>query len=607
MSTQDMRKLQSVLRSIETIEEKTNALYSQYTTSINDNLQPILIDDSNIHLQTFFQHLEQLLELDLKNRKSLLNNNNNKRNYWNFFALALKESKGLYDTVLYVLNSQEVKTSTGRGRLFLRFCLQNHRLGDVIQQSFMTLKVVNQCYIDECFWTTPTYMNRIIQALYQLNDLQFDLLTNSQYQLDVCWPTIESVESRPKALSDAASRMRNSSVSSFLSMNSIDSQSIISVVPDISNSISITPSIFRNCESSINDGSSAQSLSSVDEDPENTVIYWKQKCYQLEIQLQEIQTSNLVSSKDIDIQCSIIENNQRKNSEESSDKEFLNKLNHENEQLKNQLTILKEEITNLNFQLSSISMQRSTTTDKIKDYERDLTQYQTIIKDKDTRFNELQQKYDEQTNGVQSIKDEYSSHSNEQNQQIEVLENELEKSRKLLEDERISMEKQRQEHMKTQEQLEASLQERTLDFEEMKRRLVKAVREKAELFNSIHSYEIKLEEEQSRKWVADEDSSNCTKCNTVFGWTVRKHHCRHCQKIFCYYCSNNWMQSSKTNSPQYRICDYCNDKLLKESLMPNNIIHSDFLNNHEITDNVDLHFEVRPERLHPTADTESTS
>lgn len=29
---------------------------------------------------------------------------------------------------------------------------------------------------------------------------------------------------------------------------------------------------------------------------------------------------------------------------------------------------------------------------------------------------------------------------------------------------------------KTQEQLEASLQERTLDFEEMKRRIVKAVR-----------------------------------------------------------------------------------------------------------------------------------
>lgn len=72
----------------------------------------------------------------------LSNNNNNKRTYWNFFSQALKESKGLYDTVLYVINNQDVKTSIGRGRLFLRCCLQSHRLGDVIQQSFMMTKIV---------------------------------------------------------------------------------------------------------------------------------------------------------------------------------------------------------------------------------------------------------------------------------------------------------------------------------------------------------------------------------------------------------------------------------------------------------------------------------
>ena len=80
------------------------------------------------------------LELD---RKSLLNiNNNEKPNYWSFFAAALRGSKGLYDTIVYVQNSPEVKTSIGRGRLFIRFCLQNHRLGDVVQQSFMLLKSV---------------------------------------------------------------------------------------------------------------------------------------------------------------------------------------------------------------------------------------------------------------------------------------------------------------------------------------------------------------------------------------------------------------------------------------------------------------------------------
>ena len=36
------------------------------------------------------------------------------------------------------------------------------------------------------------------------------------------------------------------------------------------------------------------------------------------------------------------------------------------------------------------------------------------------------------------------------------------------------------------------------------------------------SYEIKLEEEQSKKWVSDQDAVSCTKCKTLFGWTVRK-------------------------------------------------------------------------------------
>ena len=57
----------------------------------------------------------------------------------------------------------------------------------------MKILFFSQFYNDECFWTIPAYMNRIIQALYQLNDLQFNLLSNSQYQLDVCWPTTEFV------------------------------------------------------------------------------------------------------------------------------------------------------------------------------------------------------------------------------------------------------------------------------------------------------------------------------------------------------------------------------------------------------------------------------
>jgi hypothetical protein len=96
------------------------------------------------------------------------------------------------------------------------------------------------------------------------------------------------------------------------------------------------------------------------------VIYWKQKCRQLETQLQEVQSSHLISSNDVEVQCSMNENEQKANPDELIDKEILNKLNSENEQLKNQINLLKEEINNLNFQLSSISIQRSTTTDVSK-------------------------------------------------------------------------------------------------------------------------------------------------------------------------------------------------------------------------------------------------
>jgi hypothetical protein len=52
--------------------------------------------------------------------------------------------------------------------------------------------VFSQFYADDCFWINPTHMNRIIHALYQLNELQYDLLSKSQNnQLDTSWPTIQ--------------------------------------------------------------------------------------------------------------------------------------------------------------------------------------------------------------------------------------------------------------------------------------------------------------------------------------------------------------------------------------------------------------------------------
>ncbi len=61
--------------------DKSNIIYSEYTTSNNDidRVQSIHIDDTNTHLQIFFQYLEQLLQIDLRSI--------NKQKYFRFFSL----------------------------------------------------------------------------------------------------------------------------------------------------------------------------------------------------------------------------------------------------------------------------------------------------------------------------------------------------------------------------------------------------------------------------------------------------------------------------------------------------------------------------------------
>jgi len=91
---------------------------------------------------------------------------------------------------------------------------------------------------------------------------------------------------------------------------------------------------------------------------------------------------------------------------------------------------LQDEIKNLNFQLSSISIQRSTTADKIKDYEREIIKHQTLFESKDTLLKDLQRKYDEQRDHLHSTEEQHVLRSNEQQNRIELLSNEFEQIKK---------------------------------------------------------------------------------------------------------------------------------------------------------------------------------
>ena len=70
-------------------------------------------------------------------------------------------------------------------------------------------------------------------------------------------------------------------------------------------------------------------------------------------------------------------------------------------------------------------------------------------------------------------------------------------------------------------------------------------------------------------WITDDSVISCYNCKTEFSMWYRKHHCRMCGKIFCYYCSNNYIElvdELKSDLPQnpynedskiIRTCDKC--------------------------------------------------
>jgi len=54
-----------------------------------------------------------------------------------------------------------------------------------------------------------------------------------------------------------------------------------------------------------------------------------------------------------------------------------------------------------------------------------------------------------------------------------------------------------------------------------------------------------IQPKQNSTWIPDECVSRCYSCNVGFGLLVRRHHCRLCGRIFCYTCSNYWIDIPK--------------------------------------------------------------
>uniref|UniRef100_A0A673L856 FYVE and coiled-coil domain-containing protein 1-like n=1 Tax=Sinocyclocheilus rhinocerous TaxID=307959 RepID=A0A673L856_9TELE len=148
-----------------------------------DSGEPITDDSASLH--KFCYKLEYLLQFDQKERTTFLGS---RKDYWDYFCDCLAKIKGANDGIRFVKAIPELKTSLGKGRAFIRYCLVHQRLADTLQQCLMNYKTTCEWYYERSPFLKSHLNIDIINHLYELNEVQFDVASRG-HDLDSDWPT----------------------------------------------------------------------------------------------------------------------------------------------------------------------------------------------------------------------------------------------------------------------------------------------------------------------------------------------------------------------------------------------------------------------------------
>ncbi|TRY55810.1 hypothetical protein DNTS_025656 [Danionella cerebrum] len=177
MSTVGENQLQRIIRDL-------HDAVSELSKEHCDSGEPISDDSSSLH--KFCYKLEYLLQFDQKERRSTFLGN--RKDYWDYFCDCLAKLKGANDGIRFVKSIPELKTSLGKGRAFIRYCLVHQRLADTLQQCLINYKVTCEWYYERSPFLKSHLNIDIINHLYELNEIQFDVASRG-HDLDSDWPT----------------------------------------------------------------------------------------------------------------------------------------------------------------------------------------------------------------------------------------------------------------------------------------------------------------------------------------------------------------------------------------------------------------------------------
>lgn len=93
----------------------------------------------------------------------------------------------------------------------------------------------------------------------------------------------------------------------------------------------------------------------------------------------------------------------------------------------------------------------------------------------------------------------------------------------------------------------------------LEERLIELLRDKDALWQKSDALEFQQKLSAEEKCLGDMEANHCHDCKREFSWIVRRHHCRICGRIFCYYCCNNYAVT-KPSGKKERCCRACFQK-----------------------------------------------
>ncbi|XP_040301050.1 FYVE and coiled-coil domain-containing protein 1 isoform X2 [Herpailurus yagouaroundi] len=109
---------------------------------------------------------------------------------------------------------------------------------------------------------------------------------------------------------------------------------------------------------------------------------------------------------------------------------------------------------------------------------------------------------------------------------------------------------------KSDQKMLADLDDLNRTKQYLEERLIELLRDKDALWQKSDALEFQQKLSAEERWLGDEEASHCHDCKRQFSWMVRRHHCRICGRIFCYYCCNNYVLT-KHGGKKERCCRAC--------------------------------------------------